>query len=81
MVSTTKNVIKVMTKAVEEKYDLGQQIALYEAFRTLMLAFPQERHFIIGFAYANNGEGEKVWLIIDESETERIETILFPDDY
>jgi len=81
MVSTKKNIIRVMTKAVEVKYNLGQQIALYQAFQTLMLAFPQERHFIIGFAYANNGEGEKVWLIIDESETERIETILFPDDY
>lgn len=56
-------------------------MALMGAFQILMRAFPEERHFIIGRAYANNGEGEKVWLIIDETDEERIETMLFPEDY
>jgi len=81
MTTDPKKLHRVMTRAVAEKYSLPEQIALTEAFRLLISAFPQERHFIIGFAYANNGEGEKVWLIIDESDTERIETMLFPDDY
>lgn len=76
-----KKIHRVMTRAVAEKYCLEEQIALTQAFQVLMMAFPQERHFIIGFAYANQGRGEKVWLIIDESEEERIETMLFPGDY
>jgi len=79
--ATHKQVHRVMTRAVSEKYNPLEQVALFEAFQLLIRAFPQERHFIIGFAYANNGKGENVWLIIDESETERIETMLFPDDY
>ncbi|WP_041584970.1 hypothetical protein [Syntrophus aciditrophicus] len=81
MEPTSQKIHKVMTRAVAEKYSLREQIALTQAFHILMTAFPQERHFIIGFAYANEGQGEKVWLIIDESEEERIETMLFPDDY
>jgi hypothetical protein len=76
-----KKVYKVMTRAVAERYSLTEQIALTQAFHILMAAFPKERHFIIGFAYANEGRGEKVWLIIDESEEERVETMLFPGDY
>ena len=76
-----KKTHRVMTRAVAEKYNAAEQIALYEAFQVLIRAFPQERHFIVGFAYANEGQGEKVWLIIDESDTERVETMLFPDDY
>ncbi|HOG37692.1 MAG TPA: hypothetical protein PKZ29_02100 [Candidatus Woesebacteria bacterium] len=76
-----KKIHRVMTRAVAEKYNPLEQIALSEAFQLLIRSFPQERHFIIGFAYANEGQGEKVWLIIDESDTERIETMLFPDDY
>ena len=72
---------RVMTRAVAEKYNLEEQVALTQAFRILMATFPKERHFIIGFAYANEGRGEKVWFIIDESEEERIETMLFPGDY
>lgn len=70
-----------MTRAVADRYSLPEQIALTQAFHILMQAFPEERHFIIGFACANEGQGEKVWLIIDESEEERIETMLFPEDY
>lgn len=76
-----KKIQRVMTRAVAEKYNPFEQIALSEAFQSLIKSFPQERHFIVGFAYANEGQGEKVWLIIDESETERIETMLLPDDY
>lgn len=72
---------QVMTRAVAEQYTMEQQMALLGAFQILKRAFPEERHFIIGRAYANNGEGEKVWLIIDETEEERIETMLFPEDY
>lgn len=72
---------QVMTRAVVDKYTLAQQMALLGAFQVLMRAFPEERHFIIGRAYANDGEGEKVWLIIDETNEERIETMLFPEDY
>jgi len=81
MEPTSKRILRVMTRAVAEKYRLEEQIALAQAFQVLMMAFPQERHFIIGFAYANEGQGEKVWLIIDESDEERIETMLFPEDY
>lgn len=81
MPTKEKVIQRVMTRAVAEKYDLAAQISLQRAFQILISAFPQERHFIIGFAYANEGQGEKVWLIIDESDTERIETMLFPDDY
>jgi len=76
-----KIIHRVMTRAIAEKYNPAEQITLSEAFQLLIRAFPQERHFIIGFAYANEGQGEKVWLIIDESDTERIETMLFPSDY
>jgi hypothetical protein len=81
MVSEQKKVHRVQTSAIAGKYDVPEQIALYEAFQMLIKAFPQERHFIIEFADANNGQGEKVWLIRDESETELIETMLLPDDY
>ena len=81
MVSEQKKVHRVQTSAIAGKYDVPEQIALYEAFQMLIKAFPQERHFIIGFATANNSEGENVWLIRDESETELIETMLLPDDY
>ena len=81
MATTQKSVQRVMTRAVSEKYSPLEVIALSEAFQLLIRAFPKERHFIIGFAYANEGQGEKVWFIIDESDTERIETMLFPDDY
>lgn len=56
-------------------------MALMGAFQILTRAFPEERHFIIGRSHTNNGEGEKVWLIIDETDEERIETMLFPEDY
>ena len=81
MVSEQKKVHRVQTSAIAGKYDVPEQIALYEAFQMLIKAFPQERHFIIGFADANNGQGENVWLIRDESETELIETMLLTDDY
>jgi len=76
-----KPIHRAMTRAVAEKYSPAEQIALSQAFNILMRTFPLERHFIIGFAYAGDSQGEKIWLIIDESGTERIETMMFPEDY
>ena len=72
---------QVMTRAVAAKYSPAETMAMMAAFQTLMRAFPEERHFIIGRAYANDGQGEKVWLIIDETSEERIETMLLPEAY
>ena len=71
----------IMTGALADKYNITEQFALIQAFSSLIQAFPKERHFSIEFVTANNGQGEKVWLIIDESETERIDTMLLPEDY
>jgi len=81
MVSNEKKIHRAMTRAVAEKYNPIEIVALAEAFNILMQAFPQEGHFIIGFAYAGDGQGEKVWLIIDESATQLMETMMFPVDY
>ena len=77
----SKKFYQVMTPAVKEHYSLEQTGALLGAFQNLKRAFPKEYHFTIGLASANNGEGEKVWFIIDDSEEEHIETMLFPEDY
>lgn len=76
-----KKVRQVMTKAVDEYYNPSQKAALFEAFQGLCRGFPEEYHFAIHPCTAKEGQGEKVWFIIDESEVERIETMLLPDDY
>lgn len=76
-----KQLHQVTTPAFRSRYNLAEEGALFGAFQTLVRAFPKEYHFTIGLASANNGEGEKVWFIIDDSEAERIETMLLPSDY
>ena len=70
-----------MTRNVSEHYRPEELLTLNQCFQHLSHTFRDEYHFIIGFASKNEGEGENVWYIIDENEEERIETMLFPQDY
>ena len=76
-----KKIHRVMTRAVAAHYSPDEVLALNQCFQILQEAFPQEKHFTLGLASANHGEGEKVWYLIDEGDEERIETLLFPADY
>jgi hypothetical protein len=76
-----KKTNRVMTRAIADHYKPEEQLVLSQCFQILAEAFPKERHFTIGLASRKNGEGEKVWYIIDETDEERIETMLFASDY
>ncbi len=54
------------------------------AFRSLIMADPEERHFSINFCNADEGRGQEIWCIIDEypeNEGELTATYLLPKDY
>ena len=70
-----------MTRAVDHQFSPPEKQALFQAFQVLLRAFPKEYHFAIHLCSANEGKGERVWFIIDESVAERIETMLLPEDY
>ena len=72
---------QVMTRSMKEDYTIEEVLSLKACFDILKQAFPKEYHFVVTFASANNGEGKKVWYIIDEGDEERIETMLQPQDY
>lgn len=76
-----KTVHQVMTRAVDHQYNRVEKAVLFEAFQILIKAFPKEYHFAIHLCTADEGQGQKIWFIIDESEVERIETMLLPEDY
>jgi len=81
MVSTEKKRYRGIARTLSEKFSPSEIAALSAAFDSLVKAFPEERHFVIEFAQAYKGQGEKVWLIIDESATQLMETMMFPVDY
>lgn len=76
-----KQIHQVVTRGIEDQFKPGEKWALFEAFQVLVRAFPEEHHFAIHLWSAKEGQGQKVWFIIDQSEEERIETMLLPEDY
>jgi hypothetical protein len=75
---------EVMTENLEKVFDEAKLGRIVVAFRHLMEAAPQEKHFSIKFCNFDEGRGKEVWCIIDEYAEEEgglTATYLLPKDY
>ncbi len=75
---------EVVTENLERMLGEDKLKLVVIAFRYLMEADKEEKHFMIRLCNKNDGRGEEVWCIVDEYPEEeggRTATYLLPHDY
>ena len=75
---------EIVTTKLEEELGEEKLKCIVLAFRYLIQADKEEKHFEITFCNFDEGRGKKIWCIVDEYPEEeggRTATYLLPSDY